>query len=238
MLVLSSVALGLGACAGAPAGGSGASGTGEAGPAYHSLPTDPKVLRAQLAFSDVEVFDCEVVDGVAEITLSGPASYEPAVRSPRALALWASAAFGDFVLDVEAQQDGREYAHRDLCFFFGHQGPESFYYVHLASAADPNAHNVFVVDEAPRRNIATTVTEGVDWGAPDSWHHVRIAREGSRIRVWFDDMDTPVMEADDATFGVGRIGVGSFDDSGRFRNLRVTGEKVGPPAGAIFHVGG
>ena len=36
-------------------------------------------------------------------------------------------------------------------------------------------------------------------------------------------MKTPIMRADDTTHGWGMLGLGSFDDIGRFRNLRVRG---------------
>jgi hypothetical protein len=32
------------------------------------------------------------------------------------------------------------------------------------------------------------------------------------MEVFFDDMTRPVMTATDATFGMGKVGVGSFDD--------------------------
>ena len=43
------------------------------------------------------------------------------------------------------------------------------------------------------------------------------------IEVYFDDMQTPVMKAVDTTFGTGRIGVGSFDDTGDFDTIRLYG---------------
>ena len=110
-----------------------------------------------------------------------------------------------------------------MCFFFGLTDPSKFYYVHVAKAADPNAHNVFIVNDAPRKNIAQKTTKGVDWGT--GWHTVRIERrmaEGT-IKVYFDDTTTPIMEAEDKTFGWGWVGVGSFDDSGFVRHIRVWG---------------
>ena len=60
----------------------------------------------------------------------------------------------------------------------------------------------------------------MDWGQ-EVWHRVRVERSlaGGEIRVFFDDMTTPVLEAVDTTFGRGRIGFGSFDDSGRFTDV-------------------
>ena len=57
----------------------------------------------------------------------------------------------DFVMDVELQSTTEPYGHQSLCLFFGFESPEKFYYVHLAKAADMNAHNVFIVNDAAAR---------------------------------------------------------------------------------------
>ena len=50
------------------------------------------------------------------------------------------------------------------------------------------------------------------------------------IRVFFDDLETPVLEAFDARFAYGRVGLGSFDDRGRFADLRIRASEVRTPA--------
>jgi hypothetical protein len=154
--------------------------------------------------------------------------YQPAVRSPLNIALARGLDVGDFVLDLQVQSTARDYGHRDLCLFFGHQDPSHFYYVHLGKQADPNAHSIFLVDGAPRVSIAETRTKGTPW--TDDWHHVRLVRETKTglIQVFFDTMDTPIMTAHDSTFRHGRLGVGSFDDTGRFDAIRVWGAKSKP----------
>lgn len=154
------------------------------------------------------------------LDLVAQSRYTPAVRSPVNLALIATQRFGDFVLDCDLMQTGREYGHRDMCLFFGFQNPTNFYYVHIATAADNNAHNVFIVQDKPRTNIATATTKGVNWGL-NVWHHVRLERRlaDGAIRVWFDDMTTPIMTAANPAFGGGYIGFGSFDDTGRVANI-------------------
>lgn len=157
--------------------------------------------------------------------------YEPPVRSPRNLSLLQDLWVSDFVLEARVRSTSREYGHRDLCFFFGHQDPSHFYYVHLASQADPHAHSIFLVNGAPRVSIASRRTEGVRW-IDHHFHTVRIERrlqEGS-IRVFFDDLSEPVMEAVDSTFGPGRVGIGSFDDTGDFQEIRLWGIQVEPPS--------
>ncbi|MEM7202954.1 MAG: arylsulfatase [Planctomycetota bacterium] len=158
-------------------------------------------------------------DGVL-VRTEGQGAYTPPVRSPRGIALLDGIEVGDFELRLRVRQTGREYAHRDLCFFFGFQDPSRFYYAHLATRADEHAHGVFLVDRAPRRKLADGGgSDGVAWG--DGWHDVRIERSlaDGRIAVWFDDAPEPLFELRDKTLGFGRLGFGSFDDTGAFESL-------------------
>jgi hypothetical protein len=149
------------------------------------------------------------------------------VRSPVNIALLDNKIFGDFIVDVEMLQTGREYGHRDMCVFFGFTHPTKFYYVHIATAADPNAHNVFIVNEKPRTNIARETTKGVHWGL-NVWHKVRVERNASsgEIKVYWNDFSKPIMVAEDKTFPTGYIGFGSFDDTGMIDNIRVWAPSV------------
>ena len=153
------------------------------------------------------------------LELLGKSPYEPPHRSPHSIALLRTEPLGDFVLETRALQTGREYGHRDLCLVFGFVDDANFYYAHLASTPDPRAHNVFLVDDADRVALAPVPDQGVDWGT-DVWHDLKVERQGARIRVWFDGQLTH--EVTDATHGAGRVGLGSFDDSGRFDDLRLT----------------
>ena len=98
--------------------------------------------------------------------------------------------------------------------------------LHLATTPDERAHNVFLVDGAARRNLLPARAQGVDWGA--GWHHLRLERRvaDGLIRVYFDDLTQPVLEVRDTTFGLGRVGLGSFDDTGRFANLELRARSV------------
>ncbi len=149
--------------------------------------------------------------------------YKPPHRSPHNIALVATHRFGSFVLEYEAQQTGHEYGHRDACVFFNFVDPTHFYYTHIATKSDPHAHQIFTVNEAPRTAITTKGTKGFDWGRPDSWHQVRVIRDlkSGSIEVYVDEMSKPIMVANDKSHGMGFIGFGSFDDTGRVTNIRI-----------------
>jgi hypothetical protein len=156
------------------------------------------------------------------LALERSSQFEPPYRSPLNIALAKDAEFGSFEMTARLRQTGREYGHRDLCLFFGYRDAAHFYYLHLATKADDHANSIFIVNGAPRVSVAETRTSGTAWD--DKFHTVRIRRDADsgKIEVFFDDMTKPVMTATDKTFTTGRIGVGSFDDVGRFDDIRVT----------------
>ncbi len=177
----------------------------------------------------------KVEDGVLE--LFGKSNYEASVRSPFNIALIKGLLLGDFILEVNLAQTGREYGHRDLCVFFNVKDPTNFYYVHLATKADDHANNIFLVNDEPRVKIAEKTSTGTNWGDTGSWHKVRIERkvDTGSIRIFFDDMEEPVMVATDTHFDYGHIGFGSFDDTGRFDNIKIWAPNLVQKKQDFFH---
>ncbi len=201
---------------------------------YEQRFTDSVALN-EFAYSDPGAWQHAVVKGNGALELARQSQYKPAVRSPVNIALLADQVFGDFILEVDLIQTGKEYGHRDMCLFYGVQNPTNFYYTHIATAADDHAHNTFIVTNAPRIKIAKETTKGANWGL-DVWHTVRIERTlaDGAIRVYFDDRSKPIMIAEDKTFGVGFIGFGSFDDTGMVDNVRIWGPKAERRTAAFF----
>lgn len=178
-------------------------------------------------FTDASKWTFASRDGNGCLETLGTGKYQPKVRSPGIIALLSKCMFEDFVLEADLLQTGREYGHRDMCIFFGFTEPAKFYYAHMATQTDANAHNIFIVDEKPRTKISTKTTEGVTWGS-QVWHRVRLERTcaGGAIKVFFDDMTAPIMLASDTTFGAGCVGFGSFDDAGQVDNIKIWAPKV------------
>lgn len=176
-------------------------------------PTDPKVWRI------------EDDRGGKVLALTGKSNYKPEVRSPRSINLIRDVSVGSFVLEVKMLSTTEDYNHRDLCLFFGYQDPSHFYYVHIANVSDAHANSIFIVNGEPRLSIAKTRTEGTRWD--DNWHTVRLLRnvKDGTIEVFFDDRPEPIMTAVDQHFKWGKVGVGSFDDTGRYDDIRLWGQK-------------
>jgi len=109
----------------------------------------------------------------------------------------------------------------------GYQDPSHYYYVHFGLKSDPHSNSIFLVNGEPRVSIARSRTGGTRW-LDDTYHRVRIVRDvkSGTIKVYFDDMGTPAMTAQDTTLKEGRFGVGSFDDTGNIDDYRIWGVKV------------
>jgi hypothetical protein len=146
------------------------------------------------------------------------------IRRPAALAVLQSEPLVRATVQVEMRSTApEEVKNRDLEIIFGYQSPSRFYYVHLAGITDPNHNGVFLVDNKDRRRID-------DGTAPPQlkdreWHRVRLERDGAtgRIEVFVDGSAKPALQVTDTTIPAGRVGLGSFDDTGEFRRLSVSG---------------
>ncbi len=170
-------------------------------------------------FSDQRAWKYGKEEGRGYLDLVGGSKYKPKHRSPLNIALIDDLLLADFVLEAEAWQTGREYGHRDLSLFFGFEGPNRYYYAHLATEPDDRAHNIFLVDNADRAPLGAIPDEGVDWGK--GWKRVRVERRDGSLRVYFDGEKAPTVSTDRDPLGWGRVGFGSFDDSGRFGKVRI-----------------
>lgn len=174
--------------------------------------------------SDPKAWRLTKVDGNSVLDQFQASKVQNPVRSPFNRSLIKDVKVSSFVLDVKLQSTIKDYGHRDLCLFFGFQDPSHLYYVHLGKKADEHANQIFIVNNEPRKKISLTSTAGTDW--TDHWHHARLVRDVAKgtIEVFFDDMQKPAMTAKDDTFKSGQVGVGSFDDTGRFDNVFLFGE--------------
>ena len=189
-------------------------------PVVYEQPCAAVACLEDFVFTDAARWRMREGDHAPALELAGRSDYRPPHRSPLSIALIGGVEVQDFDLDVDLLQTGRNYGHRDLCLFFGLQSKSRFYYTHLATSPDQNAHNVFLVNDAPRTNLIAPLEQGIDWGR-DVWHHVRVERRiaDGTVKVFWDHDAEPVLVAEDRTLDWGRVGFGSFDDSGLVRNI-------------------
>jgi hypothetical protein len=171
-----------------------------------------------------------------EVILTEAGVARPGPRRPFEYAiLSAGPVFSSVQIDATVRIDTPvEIKDRDVIIVFDYRSDTEYHYVHLSSDNTIYPHNgIFVVDNADRRRIDDQWNEARSQGAPpaitdEGWHRVRVAHcaDSGKIAVYLDDSHTPLMTAHDTTFRSGRVGFGSFDNTGRLRDLTVTGTAI------------
>lgn len=214
--------LGVMSGAGAPAG----TALGQApatAPAIQPVLTDPARLAREWDLDGSGTWALR--DGVLALEKAGTPVGK--IRRPSALALIKAApAAGDVTLGLELRSTAPlpdKVPRRDLLLILDYESPTRFYYVHISAARDDVHNGIFLVDNADRRRIDTQSARAPLTDA--AWHRVRLERKRATggIEVYWEGDRVPFMVATDTTLKGGRVGVGSFDDSGEFRDIRVTG---------------
>ena len=165
-----------------------------------------------------------VTDG--KLVLGKAGTPAGSIRRPAALAILKTEPLKRVSLMVELRSTApREVLRRDLNLVFGYQSPSRFYYVHLSGVTDAVHHGIFLVADADRRRIDDG--KGEPQLKDQNWHRVRLERDGltGRIEIYVDGSKAPVLAASDTTIRAGQVGLGSFDDTGEFRQIQVTGSK-------------
>jgi len=118
---------------------------------------------------------------------------------------------------------------RDMCVFFHFQDPTHFYYVHFAASSD-EVHNIIgLVNGSDRVKINLEPAGKSVFRLTDtSWHAFKVTYDEAtaKIQAYLDDLDTPILTAVDRTLGHGLAGVGSFDDTGYFDDIKLWGERT------------
>lgn len=212
--------------AGGLGGATGAAGAGAELPsyvpngyelAYEESFAEPSSLDELLIANDSEWF--HALEGYVEFT---GATYTPPYRSPFSLAVIRGVSASSFVMEVELLQTSTGEGHRDMIIAWNVVSPSEFYYAHVSEQHDDVAHHVHIVDSADRAPITEMFTPGFDWGT-DVWRTLRVVRDAASgsMEVYDVDEDELILSATDATFTTGFFGFGSFDNTGRVRNVRI-----------------
>lgn len=152
-------------------------------------------------------------------------NYEPAVRAPRNINLIRDIRVRNFRIELKMCSKANESENSDLCVFFAYRDPRHFYYVRLADGSEAHANSIFMVDGRSAVSIAKTRTSQTK--LDDGWHTVRVVRNVDKaiIEVYLDEAQEPIMTAISNLMGWGLVGVGSFDGTGRFDEIRLWGRE-------------
>lgn len=126
--------------------------------------------------------------------------------------------YGDFTLKCKARTlEGGGNSFRDYCVVFGWQDSQNYYAAWFCGGVDGSIPGVVRMKDGnweligERPNIITLQDR--------EWHNIEIVRKGTQMQVFFDGL--LAFEADDATFGKGKVGFGANNDSASFDDLKV-----------------
>ncbi len=164
----------------------------------------------------------------------GKGAYSSTHDGPSIIAILKHYELSDFILEMDIQQNGKDYGLLDFCIFFGIKDTTHYCYAQIAAQADKNTHNLFkVLGEKPKR-IGQVHNEGVIWGI-DKWHHVKIERnqETNTVKVYFNE--ELVMEAKDDAMTSGLIGFGSTNSALKVDNVKLTAPEYKETKISVFN---
>jgi hypothetical protein len=153
------------------------------------------------------------------------------IRAPFSWSVWQGQKVRGFVATAKARcLRPVTVPGRDVLVVFGWTGPENYHYAHF-SAENAAVHNVIMKvagkDRAPLAHLVKPVPRLLT----DGFHSVRVWHDpaSGMIRCYADDMETPMMVAQDRNVPEGFVGVGSFDDTADFASFEVLA--TGPDGG-------
>ncbi|MFB0565612.1 MAG: beta-N-acetylhexosaminidase [Candidatus Aminicenantaceae bacterium] len=117
--------------------------------------------------------------------------------------------------------------HRDVVVIFHYQDPTHFYYVHFSAVSD-DVHNIIGLVNGKDRVKINHEPSGQSMARMNDlrFHDFKVTCdvETGDIKVYMDDMANPILTATDKTLRHGFVGVGSYDDTGSFDDIKLWGE--------------
>jgi hypothetical protein len=142
-------------------------------------------------------------------------------RRPQKYALLESKPYSKVTVEAEMKRNGRS-----LIIVYGYQDQAHYDYAHISvdAAAAQNVHNgMFHIFGGERVRISSL--EGPGSLPVQDWTPVKLVFDGEtgHCYVEVNGKRNPSLDAVDLSLRWGRVGIGSFDETGDFRNVKVTG---------------
>jgi len=175
--------------------------------------------------NDPEKWDVVKEDNNHCYRLKIPAELKGPITKPVEFSLIKDLNVADFTMTLKGKcLRSVDVKGRDIIIVFGYQDDTHFYYAHISNYHDNHHNSILIVNSEDRKPIISG--DSIPRLHDKEFHNIRIRRhiESGLIEVYVDDFDYPVMTAVDKTFQWGRIGVGCFDDTGSFDDVRIVGK--------------
>jgi len=164
--------------------------------------------------------DWVVADNLLQLKVSAePPAGQP--RRPTKFALLESKPYAKVTVDAEVRRNGRS-----VIVVYAWQDDAHYNYAHISvdTAAAQNVHNgMFHIFGGERVRMSSL--EGPGSLPATDWTPVKLVFDGEsgRCYVEVNGKRNPSLEAVDLSLRWGRVGLGSFDETGDFRNVRIAG---------------
>lgn len=147
-------------------------------------------------------------------------------RRPTRIALLESKPYSKVTVEAEIKRNGRS-----LILVYAYQDDAHYNYAHISvdNAVSQNVHNgMFHIFGGERVRMSSL--EGPGSLPTQDWTPVKLVFDGEsgRCYVEVNGKRNPSLDAADLSLRWGRVGLGSFDETGDFRNVKVTGETRDP----------
>jgi len=172
--------------------------------------------------------DWQVVqeDGTQVLRLVKNRGPLPGPRRPIQFALADARDLGDVTVELDVKPLGSS-----LLLVFAYRDEAHFNYAHLSTdtAVKQPAHNgIFHVYGGERVRISADRGPAA-FHERGRWHHVKLTHDAATgaVGVIVDGESVPALQAVDLSLGTGKVGVGSFDETGEFKNIRITTTESG-----------
>lgn len=165
-------------------------------------------------------------DGKQMLELNTPREPLPGPRRPFQFAIAQTPDFSRVTVEADVRP-----RRRSLIIVFAYRDPAHFDYAHLSTDTgmkQPVHNGVFHVFGGERVRISSQ--EGpAAFPATNHWYHVVLKYDGTKgeVRVTVDGKAVPALHAVDLSMHSGKVGLGSFDEIGDFKNVKITGEHSG-----------
>lgn len=151
----------------------------------------------------------------------------PGPRRPIQFALAETPAFGRVTVTADVKP-----LRKSLIIVFGYRDEAHFDYAHLSTdtaTAQPVHNGIFHVYGGERVRISPERGPAA-FASSGRWYHVSLTYDADTgiVGVTVDGKESPALNAVDLSMGAGRVGIGSFDETGDFKNVIIKGAP--PPA--------
>jgi hypothetical protein len=146
-------------------------------------------------------------------------------RRPMQFALAQTEPFGSVTVEADIMPLARS-----VIIVYDYQNPAHFNYAHLSTdtgTKQPVHNGIFHVYGGERVRISNPAGPPA-FPQTQRWYHVKLTVGGDTgaVTVLVDGKQIPALSAVDVSLKQGRVGLGSFDETGKFRNIKISGQRA------------